>query len=496
MGEIYRALEALAKYLGADPIAVGILLVLPLALMYFRFKYHQDVLKSPRGLAGVRERLATHGDWRSAYFGRLRRALAWVDCQLGPSLWSADSYEFTLSMAFIYPFFSLLITWLASGQSTSGVVELLPEQEQVWRRAVFAGCVCSSTYLYKRSFASSGWRGLAYAIASFAFGYIGAVAVAPRGGFAVTLAVAFTVAITSSLALAGAAAITVAAAFIVAGGFARAIAAVTGAIAGVAAIVFVQPRMTRGGRKSLFYILFLLLALCFSALTVSHPGWFQSKNIEAFHFTLVFLVLLPLINSIFDWLSLAATRALLKSMAEREETPALQVAWNALVGLFLGVLLLAGLAVTITAGLQTVNLFSQSHGGPEYIDLAGLLHRLRGNPADPAVWWVYLTLFSTMLPTVFHAAIASASFVTWRLPDSWKRHWLDLIGTGDIKDDHRVLVGMAWRLTLMDAATVLLAALSAAILAWLLFWLLPLESGGLLWLCETVAEWLGAPIRI
>jgi hypothetical protein len=51
-------------------------------------------------------------------------------------------------------------------------------------------------------------------------------------------------------------------------------------------------------------------------------------------------------------------------------------------------------------------------------------------------------------------------------------------------------------LTLIDVATVLLAALSAAILAWLLFWLMPHEGRGLLWLCERVAEWLGAPIQI
>ena len=121
MGEFYRALEALGKLLGADPTAVGILLVLPLAAMYFRFRYHQDVLKSPLGLAGVRERLAAHGNWRSAYFSRLRRALDWVDCHLGSSAWSADSYDFTLSMAFIYPFASLLIIWVATGQNTSGI---------------------------------------------------------------------------------------------------------------------------------------------------------------------------------------------------------------------------------------------------------------------------------------------------------------------------------------------------------------------------------------
>ena len=159
-------------------------------------------------------------------------------------------------------------------------------------------------------------------------------------------------------------------------------------------------------------------------------------------------------------------------------------------------LLLAGLAVAITAALQTMNLLSQGHGGPELFDLAGTLYRLRTNPSDLSVWWVYFTLFSTMLPTVFHATVASASFVTWRLPDSWKRHWLSLIDTGNIKDDHRLLVGMSWRLTGIDVLTVILAALATAVLAWLLFWLMPHEGRDLLWLCEKVAEWLGAPIIV
>ncbi len=161
------------------------------------------------------------------------------------------------------------------------------------------------------------------------------------------------------------------------------------------------------------------------AVVVSTPGWFRLEHKIA-GFIFVFLVLLPLTNSVFDWLSLAATRGLLKGMAARDGTPlAASGPGTRFLGWFLGVMLLAGLAVAATAGLQTMNLLSQSHGRPEFFDLAGLLYRLRANPADPAVWWVYFTLFSTMLPTVFHAAIASASFVTWRLPDSWKRHWLD-----------------------------------------------------------------------
>ncbi len=471
MGEFYRVLDALAKYLGADPTAVSILLVLPLALMYFRFKYHQDVLKSPKGLAGVRERLAAHGGWRSAYFGQLRRALAWVDCHLGQSAWSAAGYEFTLNMAFIYPFASLFIIWVATGQNTSGISGLLPGDAPLWNRALFLFGISALAFFYSRSVTGSSWRRWAYLAGAFA------VASALAGAFAVVSALddAFPFADTDTGLF-----------YVVAS-------------AGGLAVLIGAETMAKRGLKGLFHVFFLPAMLGLLAVAISNPGWFHIKNESAqslYVFVLVFLVFLPLTNSVFNWLSLAATRALLKGMAERDDTPALQVARNALIGLFLGVLLLAGLAAAATAGLQTMNHLSQSHDGPEFFDLAGTLHRLRANPADAAVWGVYSTLFSTMLPTVFHAAIASASFVTWRLPDSWKRHWLDMIGTGDLKDDWPVLVGMAWRLTLMDAATVFLAALSAAILAWLLLWLLPLEGGGLLWLCETVAEWLGAPVQI
>ena len=347
-----------------------------------------------------------------------------------------------------------------------------------------------------RSTTSSGWQGLVNLAVAFAV--ISALTVVGAGRFAIAFILAFVAAFDGTGARA------VVAAFFIAAGFAAAIpiAAAGTAVVAVAVVVCtnvairsIQDMMARRGLKGLFYIIFLPVMLGLLAVAISNASWFPPEY-GFVHFIFVFLVLLPLTNSIFDWLSLAATRGLLKRMAQRDDTPPLQVAGNALVGLFLGVLLLAGLAVAATAGLQTMNHLSQGHGGPEFFDLSGTLHRLRTNPAEPAVWWVYFTLFSTMLPTVFHATIASASFVTWRLPDSWKRHWLDLIGTGDIKDDHRVLVSMAWRLTLIDVATVLLAALSAAILAWLLFWLMPHEGRGLLWLCERVAEWLGAPIQI
>ena len=87
----------------------------------------------------------------------LRRGLAWVDKGLGPSAWSAESYEFTLTMAFIYPFASLLIVWIVTGQNTSGISALLPEDLAFWRCAL-AATRLRQRFLCYRFVTSSGWR--------------------------------------------------------------------------------------------------------------------------------------------------------------------------------------------------------------------------------------------------------------------------------------------------------------------------------------------------
>ncbi len=250
--------------------------------------------------------------------------------------------------------------------------------------------------------------------------------------------------------------------------------------------------MQRFGRLGLFYRLYVTLMLSLLA-TLAHYAQPLKLDNEYTIFLLVFLALLPLINSSFDWLSLAVTRALLRHVAGHGD-PAWHIAINLVLGLVLGVLLLAALAMSITAALQMMDRLSQSGGGREFFDLAGTLYRVHTNPADPAVWWVYFTLFSTLLPTLAHAAIVSASFVTWRLPDSWKRSWLSLIDNHDLKENFPVLLGLALRLTALDIIGAGLAIAAFALMAVLCIWLLPELGWGLLWLCENVARLLGATV--
>jgi hypothetical protein len=488
---IMDAIRRFGDYWHLDPVAVGILLLLPLGILHTRYRYNKDVLAGSRSLPRLRASLEAR-DWRSAYFGMLQRRLSWVDGKLGQSAWSADSYEFTLTMAFVYPFASLLIVWLVTGRNTSGIADLLPEQVAFWRQTLVLlsiGMCAHASYHFTRCQSRRGFRYFAFA---WVFAFAISMAFAGPASIAMVVAVAFAVAFDVAIAIAMAVVVAVAgAAASAAAGVVAAANAVAVAVA--IALAFVRGAMDRRGLNGVFFFLLSLLMLGLLAIAISHPGWFQ-EHVELPHFIFLFLILLPIINSVFDWLSLAATRALLKELSVSCDAPALRVASNAALGVFLGLLLLAGLAVTATAGLQTANLLSQSNGGPEYIDLTGLLWRLHHNPGNPAVWWVYFTLFSTMFPTAFHAAIASASFVVWRLPESWKRHWLTLLDD-NIKDDPPVLIGMAWRLTLMEGATVVLAVLAAGVLA-VLVWLIVREGMWLLWLCERVAEWLGAPIQI
>jgi hypothetical protein len=315
-----------------------------------------------------------------------------------------------------------------------------------WRRAVSAAAVCATGYFWYSSIKSSGWRTFANlgvaVICTLASTLLSVTVFANAAAFAVVGAFVFAAAAVVAAAVAVVVAINLVGGFTAAGAFAFG-GAFTAAVSVGVGVGVAHNWMSRRGLKGAFYILYLLLTMASLPFVVSRPDLFRVDEVTTS--LLILLVFLPVTNSIFDWLSLAATRQLLSRLAGREDASALSVAWNALFGLVVGLLLLAVLAVTVTAGLQILNMISETRGGPGLLDVPGLLHLLRTDPANPAIWWIYFTLFSTMLPAVFHAAIASASFVAWRLPERWKTSWLNYIGSGKVEGDHRYLAGLAWR---------------------------------------------------
>lgn len=160
----------------------------------------------------------------------------------------------------------------------------------------------------------------------------------------------------------------------------------------------VEPALEAGpaqtGRRGAFYALYaVVLAVAMTVFTLTR----QSMDIGEF---MLFVAFLPLLNVVFDWLSLGLTRYCLRQGAKPGWLRPL--AWSAIdlvaaVALFLGLLASAILVVH----------YVRAQDGDALTDLNEIFV---GVAADPgSYWWLYITLMSTLLPTLLHLSLACFS---------------------------------------------------------------------------------------
>ena len=120
--------------------------------------------------------------------------------------------------------------------------------------------------------------------------------------------------------------------------------------------------------------------------------------------------LIPIVNVPFDWASLGLTRALLRRGVEEGAPSPL---WLGLGDFVLGLILLALLAVALIAALQTADALIAHFGGVPVADVVALLDNIADKPRDPANYWAYATLFSTLIPSALNAVIGAVSLIGW-----------------------------------------------------------------------------------
>jgi len=146
----------------------------------------------------------------------------------------------------------------------------------------------------------------------------------------------------------------------------------------------------------------MILVCIASAALLSHFETWQD-----FGPLLLFLGLLTLLNAPFDWLSLGLTRALMRRGLEREKWwPYLYAVIDAL----LASAVIAFLAMAMVAGVQLFDDLAVYGGGERLLPPMGeFLDAVKANPGKPEYWWVYATLFSTMLPSLINLFIAGVS---------------------------------------------------------------------------------------
>ncbi len=115
---------------------------------------------------------------------------------------------------------------------------------------------------------------------------------------------------------------------------------------------------------------------------------------------IVFFALLPLANAPLDWLSLGLTRGLLRYGLAIGGT--WRIAAVSLVDIVLAAALMCPLAAIAAAAICLANWSAVSGGGGPVLPVVPLLESLRNAPEDPKFYWIYLMLFSTLVPSLIH----------------------------------------------------------------------------------------------
>ncbi|MEM7178530.1 MAG: hypothetical protein AAF503_12590 [Pseudomonadota bacterium] len=414
-------------------------LVLALAIYWVSWSVYSDLFEE--GRANRRWVYDLEQDsWAKWYRTTVNRALDWVDKRLTPDIarkrwpskglqvaFSSGLFGFCLLLALTYPALAMISQW--GMLNTEGrIAGLLLVDDRATRLVgygklgLLATCLTASLVpVLVRGRVRLPWFYLVYGLVlslavAVACAFVAIVAGAGTFAFALaftfagTLAFAFAGANTGILTvvLAGAVAVTYEYAYAYAYAFAYAYAyASSGAFALVLAYAYAWPVAFalvvfqlwlgwRLGREALTQGVFVALFLFTFGVALAFYEFQTDYREEAFVFIALFLCLLPLTNGAADFLSVGATRYTLRRGARDDATT---WAWM-LADIGIGFAIFLALGCLILLYIQVFQLPT----GP-MIDARALLADIRAQPLH--YWWLYIMLFSTMLPTALHLAVAS-----------------------------------------------------------------------------------------
>ena len=311
-------------------------------------------------------------------------------------------YDKAMLLAVVYPIWAMLLFWIITGQDGKlGNVVVYPATG-FWpeRAAIFGGIAIIVIGVIARHIAAASRHRVIRQAADWLLILAGAFAGAVAGAFAGAFAVAF------AGAFAGAFAFAVAGVFAVAfaGAFAFAFAV---AFAGAVAVLD-----EKGKHQLAQWLVTLMIPIAWFALLLLLP-WADIHPQRRGLF--LFLGVFPLINALFDTVSYAVTLTLLR-LGLRGRWPFLNGVLDLVIAMGLFLLLGATLTLLIT-GMNTL-------AGTPLFDLGALFAGIRKAPSD--YWWLYIMMFSTLLPTVAHMALAILSLQSL-IPLRFRRPVADLL---------------------------------------------------------------------
>ncbi|RLW65990.1 MAG: hypothetical protein B6D73_04220 [gamma proteobacterium symbiont of Stewartia floridana] len=174
-------------------------------------------------------------------------------------------------------------------------------------------------------------------------------------------------------------------------------------------------------KRIIFTLLFSASIVAIYVLTI---GWIgdRSGNTERIAL-IVLIIILPLVNAFVDWISLGFTRGLLYAIKIKKHSGIWDVIWafgDGLVAILL-LLTITSLLTVIIAYMDAIYFRATS----EYLfDLQGLYVMMEADPYDPNLLWIHAMVLSTLLWTLIHFILASSAFI-FVVPLSIRKRWLN-----------------------------------------------------------------------
>lgn len=352
--------------------------------------------------------------------------------------WNWRAYDRILLLAVAYPIGLPVLIWMLTGTPAMlGNIDLILAPEDWWQ--IPLAWTAMMLLVLTTEIARRNWHEIFLPMLTARFHSIRSLP--KRNEFkilllrwilasAVTFAATFAIVIAIDVARVGTAAGIAAGALAVAG-----IIAVAGASAGVGAVTFafmlgiaIEPveagaaavgvscvaafaATTSVTRRLYSNLAYTVLTVTLFTTALLSATWIQPSRIETAGTLLLFLALFPLINAIWDFLSLGLTRWCLRQSAVRLRVLGLPAEFRPLlfnlIDLAGALVSLAGLILSLLFAVSALNALA-----PEpVLPLTRLMIDLRPGPGGPDMTWAYLMVFSTLLPTAAHLVLFLTSLV-------------------------------------------------------------------------------------
>ncbi|MGV6808677.1 MAG: hypothetical protein ACWA5U_02275 [bacterium] len=353
--------------------------------------------------------------------------------------WSASLWRFTLVIAVLYPFFTLLIQWLMGNQTAQlSDVLIFPAIVVWWQRLLIGFLLLLSGFALYRLFQNIVnddseqrffWALIAFLPFIIAFSlalnnnihYLLWVPLGVILFFVVWFYLVYKLSCWVSKSKKG---------FYSTIKFINLASAFALSVVGVAGFVMADTRAITITFTLAITILvletlqrlqlikyYLIRALLLNSLLLLLLGLviiFNAQLGSTIRASLIFIGFLPIINAFFDYLSIGLTRYLLQK--------SLQSRFPALLG-FVDAIGAAVFFLLLKASLLTLFILLQDANGEPLLPLlgeAGLLKQIEQQPHD--FYWLYFVLFSTLIPTILHLNLACFSFAVTSF--AGLRRWL------------------------------------------------------------------------